>query len=63
MAETCLLRLRLESSVTLRSLRWLKRVICVPAMFTLVIWFREELRLEVPRRMVADFSGFRARPL
>ena len=37
--------------------------ICMPAMFTLVIWLREELFLEVPRRKVSDFSGFSARPL
>ena len=57
MDETCLLRLKLESSVTPSSLRLLERVICVPAMFTLVIWLREELRLAVPRRMVSDLLG------
>ena len=35
----------------------------LPAMFALTIWVREALRLEVPRRMASDFSGFKATPL
>ena len=63
MEEICLLTVRLASRVALRSLTLLKRETEIPATSTQVMWSREKLRLDVPRRISLDLSGFNASPL